>query len=406
MNALLCPRPWWTGDRVSAYVEKSYLELFVPLSAVLSSILFIAFHIYRRNRASHTHGFLLVAPDDNDDETYRTSADQELGPKVMLTMPARRLEISALVLDIGSCALLSYRAGDRVPGATLFLSIYLLALAAIRIKVSKLRNVLRPHSEVLYCAQWVCLFFLAHTAWVVSPDDPGLWLSLIRLGLFSSLVLVQWTSPRQPEHGPSPEETVSFLSRLLFAWIEPLLWEAFRCGPLNASRVEHSYPLNHRLASTISAANFRARTSATAYVWRIYHFLKKDLLKQGLWSALTGVLVFVPPMLIKLLLDYLESTTIKASTAWLYVLALVAASITAGIADCQCGWTGYIISSKLRAVLLDEVYSKIMRRRMVKPVSSSETQPVAAMNSVSDGAIYNFVSGVSLCYSIHMTAPC
>lgn len=420
MNPLVCSPPWWAEDRISACVKEAYLELIIPLIAVLSSLLVIAFHIYRRKQLSYRQGFQPVAREDNDDEPLETSTDQDYGVNVMLTMPARLLEISALVLDIGSCMVLSYRGDDQVPGATLFLSTYLLALASVRLRVSKLSHVLRPHSEILYCAQWVCLFLLAHTAWVANLDGSGsgFWLSLVRLGLFSSLVLVHWTSPRLPQHGHaqsagganmellSREDTASFLSRLVFGWMEPLLWEAFRFGPLTASRVDNTYPLNRRLASTVSTARFRVVPPALAYLWRIYHFLKWDLFKQGLWSALTGVLVFVPPMLIKLLLEYLESTTIRASTAWLYVLSLVAASVTAGIADCQCGWTGYIISSKVRAVLLDEVYTKVMRRRVVKMPPSSGSVPAAAMKYASDGAIYNFVSGVRLCCTYYVPLHC
>ncbi|CAN8099199.1 unnamed protein product [Discula destructiva] len=48
-----------------------------------------------------------------------------------------------------------------------------------------------------------------------------------------------------------------------------------------------------------------------------------------------------------------------------------------------------MISSKLRAVLLDEIYAKVMRRRVVKMGPSS----AAGTQCASDGTIYNFVSG-------------
>lgn len=361
---------------------------------------------------TYTQGFLPVASDDDDhrdDEDHLEAlTDQEHKVRVVISPRAQLLELVALIIDICACLTRIYHESDRKSVAAVVFPTYLAILLATRLRLSRglsdLPTAIRAHAEALYCVQWPCLFFLAHTTWVVEADYFRLEVALIRLAAFTCLVLVHWTAPRLPEghqengasigtsKNPSREETASFLSALLFAWMEPLLWEAFRGRRLDASKVADTYPLAHCLSSTIIASRFRAKTSSTKTIlWRIFGFFKFELLKQGLWAALTGVLVFLPPIFIKLILEYLESTTVKASTAWLYVFGLFAASFMAGLADCQCGWSGYRISARLRAVLLDEVYAKIMRRRMVSP--SSENLSTAAVDTISDGAIYNFVSG-------------
>ncbi|ROV98773.1 hypothetical protein VMCG_06779 [Cytospora schulzeri] len=375
-----------------------------PLTAGITSILLICLrYIGLRNLQSRPRGFEAVSTrgeDENEEELPEASEIQQC----ITTIPWRVevLEAAGLVTDLFIGVILFIRGSERAPFGSLLLSLGLFALVLSRHRYNELRGTLQSQSEGLYCLQWICILITAHAALVDQSDGSTCIAILLRLVLYTSLILIHWTAPRAPAYEPrgewarnvdqlplGREEAASKFSRLLFSWLDQLLWRAYRAGPLETVDL---YSLNRYVTSKIITPDFRARTSpAVPMLLRIFHFLKRDMLRQGVWAAATGVLVFMPPMLIKLILEYLESPEdIRVSTAWLYILGLLLSTLLAGIADGQCGWVGYVISAKLRAVLLDQIYTKVMRRRMVQ---SAEGNIDAELQYTSDGAIYNFVSG-------------
>jgi hypothetical protein len=345
----------------------------------------------------------VAADDDEDPDDVVPSTTQ-----IHLTRHIQRMEAGALALDLAGGVVLIFYGVDLAPGGTLLLSAFLFTLVNVRLRGAvHLALSVRSHSETLYCVQWICLFFITHRALVTEAGKFEFCIILARLGLFTTLVLFHWTAPRvsSTSHGGSRaagvdgddlgrDERASFLARLFFSWLEPLLWKAFKSGPLDSTL--DLYPLNRLISAAAVIPQFRIRgAAATKLLYKVYHFLKWDLLQQGAWAALTGVLVFVPPVLIKLILEYLAAGSANSSTAWLYVLGLFAANITASMSDCQCGWVGFKLGAKLRAVMFDQVYAKVMRRRMVgSPPPSGDADPASEIKFTSDGAIFNFVSGV------------
>lgn len=417
MAAFLCSTRWWTDGHVSTCVETSYLSLFIPLTATLASLVHICFWNFchwKNKTRNHSYVPVPIDEDNEDNQSFNTpytEAEPWQAPQCSTTVSWRLQILEALFLsaDIVISTVTSTNSGHW----TLLSSVYLLIIVAIRLLRrggSELCITLRCHTEALYCVQWLCIALVAH-ATLVGPGETHrspLWTVSLRLGLFTGLILFHLTASRAlstqqdawNENGGleslGGEETASFLSRLFFSWLDPLLWKAFRAGPLETIDL---YPLSHLLVSAITTRDFHASASRSlSMVRRAYGFLHRDLLRQGMWAALTSVLVFAPPYLIKLILEYLESPSdTKTSTAWLYVLGLFMSSALAGIAESQCGWVGYIISAKLRAVLMEQIYGKVLRRRMVRSTQSSDKSSIAESQYMSDGAIFNFISGV--CWS-------
>lgn len=414
MSSLLCTPPWWTEGCVSKCVEKSYFGIFVPVGAILASILVFSFRYFRTKFTKTpvtTLGYQPVAADDEGDGNCDGEAGNfvPITTQVSLTRHVQWIEASALALHVaGGVALITY-GGDHGYGGRLLLSIFLFALASFRVlSTSHLAQSTRSHSEALYCVHWICLLFMTHRRLVTEPGSLVFWVDLTQLGFFTALVIFHWTASRVPiiyHHGSwnagvdvediGKDEKASFLARLSFTWLDPLLWKASRAGPLDPT--VDLYPLNSNITAATVIPQFSVRAAATtSFLIKIYHFLKWDLLQQGAWAALNSVLVFVPPVLIKLILDYLAEGSNTTSTGWLYVLGLFAASITASMSDCQCGWAGYKLGAKLRTVLFDQVYTKIMLRRMVGSSSPpGDADAAADVNFTSDGSILNFISGVS-----------
>lgn len=388
----------------------------MPAGAILASILIVSSCYFQTKQTSTTGtalGYQPVAAEDDGDDDHDEDTDDFLPitTRVHLTRRVQWMEVSVLALDIAGGVLSITYAGDRAHDGTLLLSLFLFTLASMRLlTASPLTRSLRSHSEALYCVQWICLFFITHRTLVTETGSFEFWLDLVRLGFFTTLVLFHWTASRVPivhHHGNwdaaadgddlGRDEKASSLARLSFTWLDSLLWKAFKAGPLDPD--VDLYPLNRWITASAVIPQFLIRGAAAAsFFKKIYHFLMWDLLQQGAWAALTSVLVFVPPVLIKLILEYLAEPGSAPSTGWLYVLGLFAASITASMSDCQCGWAGYKLGAKLRTVLFDQVYSKIMLRRMVGSSSPSgdDADAAATTNFTSDGSIFNFISGVRI----------
>lgn len=184
---------------------------------------------------------------------------------------------------------------------------------------------------------------------------------------------------------PSSEQTSGLLSRWTFAWAGDLVWKAFR-STLEASDL---FRLDRDLASIPVVAGFRATSAAASpLLWRLFQHFKSDVLEQGAWALLLSLTVFVPALLLRLILGYLESPgdTMARSTAWVCVAGLLLSGLVVSVAETQADWIGCKIVARLRAVLIGEIYDKVLRRRMASP---SAEEPVG--RRASEGKILNLM---------------
>ncbi|KAL6897436.1 hypothetical protein GGI43DRAFT_94404 [Trichoderma evansii] len=92
--------------------------------------------------------------------------------------------------------------------------------------------------------------------------------------------------------------------------------------------------------------------------------------------TLFSLVSFCPAILLRFILDYIVSPDIiSQNDAWLYVRGLLVAGVISGIADCQCEWIGRKISVRLRAILIDETFTKILDRRTTRPLKIEQENP-------------------------------
>lgn len=193
---------------------------------------------------------------------------------------------------------------------------------------------------------------------------------------------------------PGRDEIANLLSRLTFSWLNGLVWKAFRVT-LEASDL---YPLKQNRTSALLAPKFRASAAATlSLLWRLYHFFKYDLLIQGAWALVTSIAIFILPVLMRLILRYLESPDSDTPyIPWICVSGLLLCGLLAALAECQCNWIGRQIGAKLRAILISEIYDKVLRKRIVKsPQATLQSEPdkkSSMKEDVSDGNILNLIS--------------
>lgn len=391
MSASVCHWPWWQPDtRFSFCFEQVPLSFFIPSISLTVSFFLICLDVSgfwsRRHHFQGTSGHL--APVNEDELSISAHAAQ---CAATISNPVQILEALILVADIFIETCLIFQNSSLAIFGSLLLSIYLVGLLAARRAYPQVRRRLRIHSEVLYGLQCTLIF-----VFITIQADFIYWSLLIRLALFIMLTMFHWMAPNLPLGTVDPsslgrDESASLVSRLSFSWLENLLWRAFGAGPLERSDL---YALNRRLTSLVVTSAFRRASFATqSLLWRMFQFLKIEFLRQGIWAGINSVFVFVPAMLIKSILEYLETPSPEASqNAWFRVFGLLAASLMAGFSACQCGWIGKHIGFKVRAILLDRIYAKILRRRLAGSLQTSDRETNIEEQRTSDGAIYNFVS--------------
>ncbi|PYH90976.1 hypothetical protein BO71DRAFT_443522 [Aspergillus ellipticus CBS 707.79] len=281
-------------------------------------------------------------------------------------------------------------------------SAYLLALVAGRASLPRLH--LQGHAPGLYLTQWVYTAFVLWLTWVEDADLLTAAAVLYRLTVFTILGLVHGLAPRAPwdsspnrARQPAADETASGLSRLGFHWVTPLVWQSFR-RPLEAVDLRDLHPAQ---ASARVRSWFQARASPAAPLRRrILQAFRGQLLRQGAWATVLSVVVYLPALLIRAIIQSLQARSDDSDNnppsrlVWSYVAGLLLFGVLAAVTECQCNWIGCQLSARLRAVLLGEIHAKVLRKPIAHIVHPP--QPAAKEDEhdapATDGNILNLVT--------------
>nr|CAD7198501.1 unnamed protein product [Timema douglasi] len=188
----------------------------------------------------------------------------------------------------------------------------------------------------------------------------------------------------------NPEDGASFLSKLFYMWLEPLVWKGFRTpleskdlwniSPQNCSKVvvpnfdRHWEKALHKTTSIESqTASFRKMsgsvnfsdektkpkkiTSVLPALWKAYGstFLSGALLK-----LLADILAFVCPQLLSLLIQFVEGNGEVWKGYFYAVLMFTGASLDTLVLT-QHFHRMYIVGLRIRTALISAIYRKALR---------------------------------------------
>ena len=125
------------------------------------------------------------------------------------------------------------------------------------------------------------------------------------------------------------------------------------------------------------------------------------LVAQGFWAVIFALFTFLPAVLLRQILLYVEDPTSQSrEAAWLYVTGLFLSSIFSSIANGQALWIGRRICLRLRVIIVGEVYGKALRRRDVASKggeglddqSTTEKKDKVTATQANNGAIINLMA--------------
>ncbi|KAJ5836890.1 hypothetical protein N7447_002916 [Penicillium robsamsonii] len=399
-----CQGPVWAIDDLSRCFQRNILQVILPLTVCGASLLLILFRLAHRYVVTRKRIAYKVLP-NNDSEDEVPSATQENESDTILSQAVQheqsqveidrpRGEITVVILEIAALigqvavyiVILSTHAWGRhgtLPAATGLVSWgYVLFLVLVRFLLSTMDLSSAPrlwtHTAILYSSQWLFNVMVFRSAIIHPLSRNALILSTVQFTLSTVLLLIALTTRRgnkpvliEREDGlePPTHPTASLFSLATFSWLDPLVMKGYR-QPLELADVWN-------LTSSQKAANvlteFRKRHMKGSLAWKLLRFFMGTILKQGAWTVFANLFVFMPSLLLKAILEYVEdprSTTPNA--AWLFAILLFCCATVQGVADGQALFIGRKMGVRIRAIIIGEIYAKALRRKAGASVEAAQ----------------------------------
>lgn len=400
--------------RLTVLATNSYLHTILPLIGVALSLIFLTLQLILRARESQLYrAYKLVNPlhphpwdfripinnatsedDDDEDTDSETEADrnEELAIRTVLT----RTEASVMTVDrprgelvlplieeLAVLAVVGINAGALITGAwghssvaeisSLVVWSYIALLTSLRLIFSASSQPTFPalwsHTAFLYSYQWLLTVLLFRSVIIHPRSSLAQGLMSANFALTTLLTLIALTSRRgnkaveleyEGDLEPSREPLASLLSIATFSWVDPIVWKGYK-KTYEMSDVWNLFPKDKAEAVL---ADYRQLKKTTILAFHLLKYFKRGFIIQASWAALSGLNLFVPTLLLKAILEYVERPEdTPANAAWFYVILLFVSGVVSALSGGQALWVGRKICIRLRAIIIGEIYAKALRRR-------------------------------------------
>lgn len=406
-----CGGPVWSGDDFSACFQRDYLQVLLPLVASGISLLYLLIQsIQRTAKLKRKKGYAPLNPAynpvhgngryrdepegseevqhfDDDDDSDRLALHlakvQTKGSLVEVNKPRGQVwvvlvEMLAVAAEMGInvAALVTDAWGHKgtvaaIVGVTTWA--YFFVLVSIRLLTTAKRPSRIPnlwyHTAFLYIIQWilVALLFRSEVIHPRSPNAQGLmtadFVTATLLAIIAvtsrkgnKIVVLEYEDDLEPSHEP----LANLLSIATFGWVDAIVWQGYR----KTFELSDVWNLAAKDKAAAVIADFRQFKKTTKLAWHLLKYFKHDLLLQTAWAMVSGLFTFVPTLLLKAFLEYVEDPAgTPVNAAWFYMILLAVSSCIKAITDGQALWLGRRICIRLRAVIVGEIYAKALRRK-------------------------------------------
>ncbi|XP_012578180.1 PREDICTED: multidrug resistance-associated protein 7 isoform X2 [Condylura cristata] len=179
--------------------------------------------------------------------------------------------------------------------------------------------------------------------------------------------------PREPwAHHPLPseerevaEDGESWLSRFSYAWLTPLLSRGAR-GELR--QPQDTCRLPHRLHPDYLARVFQAHWKEGARLWKaLYGAFGRHYLALGVLKLVGTMLAFSGPLLLSLLVGFLEEGQEPLSNGLLYTLGLASGAVLGAVLQNQYGYEIQKVTLQARVAVMNILYRKALQLGPQRP---------------------------------------
>jgi ABC-type multidrug transport system fused ATPase/permease subunit len=250
---------------------------------------------------------------------------------------------------------------------------YIFCLASMRLLLSSSKRFSFPklwyHTAFLYGFQWFSTIMLFRSSLIHPRGFRSRNLMIAEFSITSLLFLIALTARKgnravkveyEDDLEPSREPLASVLSIATFSWVDTIVWRGYK-KTMELTDV-WNLPMKDKAASVLADYRQFKRTSSLA--WHLVKYFNRALLIQGMWAMFSNLFTFLPAMLLKGILEYVEDpSSTPRNAAWFYVCLLFVAGAVQAVADGQALWIGRKICIRLRAIIVGEIYAKALRRK-------------------------------------------
>ncbi|KAG7822777.1 hypothetical protein KL909_003942 [Ogataea angusta] len=227
------------------------------------------------------------------------------------------------------------------------------------------------HCAILYNLQWFNSAMLFRSALLHHVSGSyGYWFYVSQFVINTLLCLtigVEKLSDKPAivyeEEGvtPSPETTSSLIDIMTYGYLDKMVFSSY-WKPI---AMEEVWGLRYDDYSHDVLIRFHKLRSSIRFTLRLFLQFKKELALQTLCTCVEAILIFVPSLCLKKILEYIESPHTKSrSMAWFYVLIMFGSGLIACSFSGRSLFLGRRICTRMRSILIGEIYSKALRRRL------------------------------------------
>ncbi|KAK5627348.1 hypothetical protein RRF57_003063 [Xylaria bambusicola] len=387
-----------------------YLQILLPLIVICASfLLLVAQSIHRKIKLRRPPGYnRLVEPQDHtdippdgcpaldtdDDDDDGLSIHANGGGRLALVKtttrgsivqadnpPAQHLIV--VIEEASICGLIAvqifalmseaYAGHGRIAAIVGVLTwAYVLVLVTLRLflgntvwRIPHLWN----HTTTIYGLQWLFTISLFRSVLIHASSQMTQILVVVEFSLTTLLfglalttrkgnktILMEWEDNIEP----SREPLASVFSLATFSWVDPILWQGYK-EPLEMAKVWNLIP---RDKAAVVLAHYRQVKKTTSLALHLAKYFKGMLIAQCLWAVFAGFFAFAPTLLLRAILQYVETPHMAPrNVLWLLVILLPVTDILRSIADNQGLWIGRKICIRIRAIIIGEIYAKALRRK-------------------------------------------
>ncbi|KAE8352161.1 ATP-dependent bile acid permease [Aspergillus coremiiformis] len=396
-----CHSPIWAIDDVSRCFQRNYLQVILPLAACAISLLFIVLRVSYRYLVSPKGASYRILGDDAPengtqvaeecDRMLSKAAEEEL---LQFEVDRPRGEIALITLEVvailGEVAVFTAilwtntwgNRGKLAAVAKLVSWGYILFLTLVRLLLSSLDLHVLPrlwnHTALLYGLQWLFNVLVFRSAVIHPVSRRATIFSAVEFSLSTLLLLIAVTTrrgnkavlvPHEDGIQPARYPTASLLSLATFSWLDSLILKGYR----QALELDDVWNLTASQKAATVLEDFRRRQYRGSLVWKLGRYFWPVLLWQGAWTIFSCLFTYLPTILLKAILEYVEDpSSTTANAAWLYAILLFCSGAIQGVADGQALWIGRKLGVKLRAIIIGEIYAKALRRKAGASVDSGK----------------------------------
>ena len=406
-----CGAGLWNGDDFTTCFERDYLQTLFPLLGCGVSLIYLSYQVFRsarRRKLAHQYDPLKpslangngrIGANCSDDESTEDEEEDELerrrelalqptksrtNASVMTVDKPRGEILIALVEEVAVIAELGLQTAAFVLGvwgqrgttasiASVATWAYIAVLTSLRLLFSSTSRLSFPrlwyHTAFLYGWQWIITAHVFRSQLIHPRSKMAESLTIADFSLVSLLFCVALSSRKgnkavgleyEGDLEPSKEPLASVFSLTTFSWVDSIVWR----GYMRTFEMTDVWNLMPKDKAATILSNYRQLKKTNALAWHLLKYFKRQLIIQSLWAAISGVITFVPTLLLKAILEYVEDpVSTPRNAAWFYVILLFVSGIINAISSGQALWVGRKVCMRLRAIIIGEIYAKSLRRR-------------------------------------------